>query len=115
MEGASASAGDGDVGVYSDPESEDDVLLFPGCWLIRRDEEEVLETSCPFRVEGDDLLFDSTWRSESGRLGGVAWDDPKRGVSLFSRLFRRPKFGATTVKFWSGSEWVVVTGLPARE
>ena len=115
LDAATALIGDTSVGVYSDPKFKNDVILFPGCWLIRLDTKKVFEANCPFKIENDNLLFDSTWRSESGRLSGVAWDDPKGNVSFFSSMFRKPKFMEASVKFWSGDEWVVVKNLPVHK
>lgn len=111
---AIATIGSEKVGVYTDPQHSVDILLYPGCWLIRRTEKEgkIQLVNCGFKMEKGNLVFDPTWRDEKGRLSGVNWDDPKMGVSLFSLLFRRPKFTETGVKFWTGSEWATVTGLP---
>lgn len=116
VEGATAVAEEEQLAVYRDPRNPDDLLLFPTCWMILVAEREILSLGCGYawRLAETRLLFDETYRPGTGdqRLEGAPWGDPKLELSIFSRLFRRPRFSEGSLTFWDGKRRILVKGLP---
>jgi hypothetical protein len=111
VEGAFAKRGEHNIGVFHDPRRISDILIYPGCWLIRRDEKKIVSVNCPFKLSQDRLYFDTKW---GYRPTGVEWGDPKiDSISFFSLIFRRPNIGVTSISFWDGQEWVHIEKLAA--
>ena len=96
--------------VYENPNDKSQVVVYPTCWLLDTRSKKALSLNCSFRQNGDRLFYDSTW----GAPSGVEWGDPKMGLSLWSALFRRPKFNDATIEMYDGTEWIVVSGLARR-
>ena len=113
LQGAVAKLGGKEYKVYFDPHNPTHILIYQACWIIRRDTKVVVSPNCTFELDGDNLYFDKTWRDPRGYVTGVEWGDPKMGdVSLFSLIFRKPKFKEDSVSIWDGSQWIHVEGLP---
>jgi len=113
VENAFAIIGDKKLEVYYDPENPSHILIYPECWLIRRDAKVVVMPNCTFELVGEKLYFDKTWRDSRGYVTGVEWGDPKMdNISFFSTLFRKPKFKSNSVSIWDGDKWIHVDGLP---
>lgn len=113
VKNAVAKIGDNQYNLYYDPKNPSHILVYPECWLIRRDEKVVIMPNCTFELVGERLYFDKTWRAPKGYVTGVEWGDPKMSnISFLSTIFRRPKFKNNTVSIWDGDKWIHVIGLP---
>jgi hypothetical protein len=113
LESALVNGGSGELKAYSNPRNPANILVYPPCWSILRDTQEVVLPSCHFELKGDKLYCNTQLqdRRKNGAVGGISWDDPKTSTSLFSTIMRRPKFHKTSVKFWNGKEWIEVSNL----
>jgi hypothetical protein len=112
LKSAIATIGKQKFKVYYDPKNPSHIFIYQGCWLIRREAKKVVVPNCVFELDGGTLYYDKTWRNPDGHLEGVEWGDPKMdNISLFSSIFRKPKFNDTSVSLWNGTEWIYVTGL----
>ncbi|WP_163337760.1 hypothetical protein [Desulfopila sp. IMCC35008] len=99
--------------VYLSPRNNNS-LIYPGCISIMRNTKEIFIPNCYFKKQGGKLYGDSgaLHRRKNGSVTGVAWDDPKTEISLYSAIMRRPKFGPNTVVFWERNEWIKIEQLP---
>jgi len=114
LESAKVSATNPDYKIYVNPRNKNNILVYPACISIMRDTKEIFIPNCYFKKQGGKLYGDSGAlnRRKNGSVTGVAWDDPKTEISLYSAIIRKPKFGSNTVVFWERNEWIKIEQLP---
>lgn len=113
VQGATAESGPDEFGVFYDPQNQEQILIYPACWMADRRVKKIFALNCgsPYKYVNGRLLFDTTWRNEHGLIEGVEWGDAKMDVSTFSYIFRRPKF-KTNTSIWTGKNWLHINNLP---
>jgi len=96
--------------IYRDPRFHTNLLVMDrkNCWIIRTDEKKVITAGCGiFKTKNNTVslsavnadIADVYW-DDNGRIVGYAWEDIIFDCgSLFTILFRRPKFYKNRILF----------------